>query len=458
MASLQFLGAARHVTGSRHLLTANDKRVLFECGMVQGRREVSNRLNRDLGLDAASVDAVVLSHAHIDHSGSLPRLVKLGFRGKIHCTAATADLIELLLYDSAGLQAQDAAHLRKRGHDFEPPYDGKDVERTLKQLHRHDYHETFDVVDGVTVQFFDAGHILGSAQEFITVHEGNRRIRIGFTGDHGRKQTSILRDPDRLPEVDVLITESTYGNRLHEETPRINARLAEIVQEEMRDGGRILVPAFAIGRTQNLLLSLNQLILHGRIPAQPIYIDSPMATKATRITRRYPELYDAETRRLLDAGRDPFFFEGVRFIADVQESISLNDVRSGIIISASGMCEGGRILHHLKRSIVRPEDCVLAVGYMAEGTLGRKLVDGHPTVKIYGESHDVRCKVRSLLGLSAHADYQELLANLAHLAPAAQKTFVVHGEEDAALAFVERLTAAGFRDVQAPEAGTTHAL
>lgn len=458
MASLQFHGAARQVTGSRHLLTANDSRVLFECGMVQGRRELSNRLNRDLGLDPTTVDAVVLSHAHIDHSGSLPRLVKLGFRGKIHCTAATADLIELLLHDSAGLQAQDAAHLRKRGHDFEPPYDGKDVEQTMKQVHRHDYHETFDVVDGVTVQFFDAGHILGSAQEFITVHEGNRRIRIGFTGDHGRKQTSILRDPDRLPEVDVLITESTYGNRLHEETPRINARLAEIVQEEMRDGGRILVPAFAIGRTQNLLLSLSQLIVHGRIPAQPIFIDSPMATQATRITRRYPELYDAETHRLLDAGRDPFFFEGVRFVADVQESISLNDVRSGIIISASGMCEGGRILHHLKRSIVRPEDCVLAVGFMAEGTLGRKLVDGQESVNIYGDSYPVRCKVRSLLGLSAHADYQELIANLAHLAPAAQKVFVVHGEEQAALAFVDRLTAAGFRDVQAPEAGTTHEL
>lgn len=458
MASLQFLGAARHVTGSRHLLTANDKRVLFECGMVQGKREVSNRLNRDLGLDATTVDAVVLSHAHIDHSGSLPRLVKLGYRGKIHCTAATADLIELLLYDSAGLQAQDAEHLRKRGIEFEPPYDGKDVERTLKQLYRHDYHETFDVVDGVTVQFFDAGHIFGSAQEVITVHEGNRRIRIGFTGDHGRKQTSILRDPERLPEVDVLITESTYGNRLHEETPRINARLAEIVQEEMRDSGRIVVPAFAIGRTQNLLFSLNQLILHERIPAQPIFIDSPMATSATRIMRRYPELYDSETRRVLDSGRDPFFFEGVRFVADVQESISLNDVRTGIIISASGMCEGGRILHHLKRSLVRPEDCVLAVGYMAQGTLGRKLVDGASTVNIYGDAYNVRCKVRSLLGLSAHADHRELIANLAHLAPTVQKTFVVHGEEDAALAFVDHLTTAGFRHVQAPERGTTHEL
>ncbi len=458
MASLQFLGAARHVTGSRHLLTANGKRVLFECGMVQGPREMSNRLNRDLGLDATSIDAVVLSHAHIDHSGSLPRLVKLGFRGRIHCTEATADLIELLLYDSAGLQAQDAEHLRKRGVEFEPPYDGADVKQTLKQLHRHAYHETFDVVDGVTVQFFDAGHIFGSAQEVITVREGNRRVRIGFTGDHGRKHTSILRDPERLPEVDVLITESTYGDRLHEETPRINTRLAEIVQEELRDGGRILVPAFAIGRTQNLLFSLNQLIAHGRIPPQRIFIDSPMAAQATRIMARYPELYDQETRNLLDSGRDPFFFEGVRFVADVQESISLNDVRQGIIISASGMCEGGRILHHLKRTIGRPEDCVLAVGYMAQGTLGRRLVDGETTVRIYGESYTVRCKVRSLLGLSAHADYKELLANLAHLTTSAQKVFVVHGEESAALAFATRLQEAGFRHAHAPERGETHEL
>lgn len=450
MASIQFLGAARHVTGSKYLLTANGKRVLFECGLVQGPREMSNRANRELGVEAAAVDGVVLSHAHIDHSGSLPRLVKLGYRGAIHCTKPTAELAEILLHDSARLQAADARHLSKRGIVYQPPYEPKDVEQTVKQMRGHDYHEPFEVVPGVSIEFFDAGHIFGSAMEVITVREGRSSVRIGFTGDHGRKQTSILRDPERLPPVDVLLTESTYGDRLHEASPEINQRLADIVAEELRDGGRILVPAFAVGRTQNLLFSLNQLIARQAIPAQPIYVDSPMATEATKVMRRYPELYDEATRRLLNSGRDPLFFDGVRYVGDAEESKSLNSVRQGIIIASSGMCEGGRILHHLKRTVTRREDCVLTVGYMAEGTLGRKLVDGHPQVNILGERYPVHCKVRSLLGLSAHADYQELIGNLSHLAPIARQVFVVHGEEPPALEFAERLRTVGFRKVDVP--------
>jgi metallo-beta-lactamase family protein len=450
MATLQFLGAARHVTGSKYLLDANGKRVLFECGLVQGPREISNRRNRDLGVDAGTVDGVVLSHAHIDHSGALPRLVKLGYRGTIHCTRPTVDLAGVLLRDSAYLQAADAEHLRRRGIHVEPPYDAADVERTLACLRGHDYHQPFEVVPGVRVEFFDAGHIFGSAMEVITVEEGGRTVRIGFTGDHGRRHTSILRDPEKLPTVDALITESTYGDRLHGDTNAVDAALGEVIQEEMRDGGRILVPAFAVGRVQNLLLTLNHLIAKRVVPRQSVWIDSPMAQEVTKITRQYPELYDDETKRLLASGRDPFFFEGVRFVQDVEESKSLNAVRQGIIISSSGMCEGGRILHHLKVSVTRPEDCVLTVGFMAEGTLGRRLVEGHEHVNILGQRYAVRCKVRSVLGLSAHADWRELLANLRHLAPACRRVFVVHGEEGPATRFADRLRDAGFADVHVP--------
>ncbi len=458
MATLQFLGAARHVTGSKYLLTANGKRVLFECGLVQGPRAVSNRANRELGVDAKTVDGVVLSHAHIDHSGALPRLVKLGYRGPIHCTQPTAELVAVLLRDSAHLQALDAQHLRKRGIIIEPSYDSDDVERTIAQLEGHDYNQAFEVIPGVGVEFFDAGHIFGSAMEVITVKEGGKTLRIGFTGDHGRKQTSILRDPANLPPVDVLVTESTYGDREHESSPAVGKALGDIVNEEMRDGGRILVPAFAVGRVQNLLYSLNQLIANGTIPAVKIWIDSPMAQQATRIMRAHPELWDEQTKHLLASGRDPFFFEGVRFVQDVEESKSLNSVRQGIIISASGMCEGGRILHHLKQTISRPEDCLLTVGYMAQGTLGRRLVDGYEYVNILGERYRVRCKVRSVLGLSAHADYKELLASLGHLANDTKQVFVVHGEEDPAMRFADRLRDAGFKDVHVPVRGEVCAL
>jgi metallo-beta-lactamase family protein len=453
MPTIQFLGAARHVTGSKYLLTANGKRVLFECGMVQGPREVSNKANRDLGVDANTVDGAVLSHAHIDHSGSWPRLVRLGYRGPIHCTKPTAELVAVLLHDSARLQQSDAEHLRKRGIVYEPPYDSKDVDRTIAQLRGHDYNAPFEVVPGVNVEFFDAGHIFGSAMEVITVREGERTTRIGFTGDHGRKETSILRDPARLPPVDALITESTYGNRVHENSPAVDKTLGDIVREEIRDGGRILVPAFAVGRVQNLLYSLNHLIVQRAIPATSIWIDSPMAQQATKIMRSHPALWDEPTRRMLASGRDPFFFDGVRFVQDVEESKGLNGVRQGIIISSSGMCEGGRILHHLKQTVGRPEDCVLTVGYMAQGTLGRRLVDGYEYVNIFGERYRVRCKVRSLLGLSAHADWKELLANLGHLAASARKVFVVHGEEDPAMRFADKLRDAGFQGVHVPVRG-----
>lgn len=456
--SLRFLGAARHVTGTKHLLRVDGEGILLDCGMVQGPRKIANRLNRELAVRPGDVDAVVLSHAHVDHSGSLPRLVKLGFRGAIHCTEATADLAEILLQDSARIQAGDARYLSKKGQRFDPPYEIEDVERTVRAFRAHPYREPFEVLDGVTCEYFDAGHILGSAMVVLEIKRRGTHLRIGFTGDHGRKGMPILRDPERLPDLDYLITESTYGDRLHGDRRVTLDEMAAMIEEEQRDGGRILVPAFSVGRTQNLLHTLSQLRHDGRIGDLPIWVDSPLSLKATKIVARHRDLYDAQARAMVDRGENPFFFPGVRFVQSVDESIALNSVREGIILSASGMCEAGRILHHLKQSIGRREDCVCAVGYMAQGTLGRKLVEGYEHVKIFGERYRVRCKVRSLPGMSAHADYQELLDSLGHLNTSVRKVFVVHGEEDPAMRFADRLLDHGFRAVEVPVHGEEFAL
>jgi len=300
--SLQFLGAVRHVTGSKHVLTVNDKRILLDCGMVQGPRKMANKANQYLGVEADSIDAVVLSHAHIDHSGSLPRLVKLGYKGTIHCTDATKDLAGVLLADSAHIQAADAEHLAKHGETFVPPYDMDDVLKTYDRMSGKPYHRTFDVCHGVTCTFLDAGHILGAAFVVLDVDDGKTKKRIVFTGDHGRKGLPVLRDPERLPASDVLITESTYGDRLHATPTDMEAELCEIVNEEARDGGRLLIPAFSVGRTQSVLLYLGKLVREGRIPKQPIYIDSPLSNKATKITSMHPELFDDEMRAISRAG------------------------------------------------------------------------------------------------------------------------------------------------------------
>lgn len=447
---LQFLGAARQVTGSKHLLTVNGRRILIDCGMVQGPRKLANKLNAQLPLEARNIDAVVLSHAHIDHSGSLPRLVKLGYQGSIHCTHATADLLGILLPDSAHIQESDARYLAKRGHAFEPAYTSRDVETTMARVVGADYHEPVQVCPEVTATFIDAGHILGSSQIVLDVQDGSHSMRIAFTGDCGRKDLPILRDPDPLPPCDVLITESTYGDRLHPSRTDLEAQIEAFLEEQRGFGGRLLIPAFSVGRTQNILWYLGRLIHAGKLDPLPIVVDSPLSTKATRIVARHHDLYDKETRALLDAGRDPFFFEGVRCTSDVEESKALNTMRRGIIISASGMCEGGRILHHLKQTIERPEDCVLIVGFQAQSTLGRRLLEGYETVKIFGERHKVRCRVRHINGLSAHADAAELLEHLRPLVGRAQRVFVVHGEENAAMRFADRLLDAGFGDVEVP--------
>ena len=448
--TLEFFGAAREVTGSKHLLTVNDRRVLLDCGMVQGPRRLANRLNRSLPFSPKAIDAVVLSHAHVDHSGSLPRLVKLGYPGRIHCTPATADLLGILLPDSAHIQEADARYLAKRGHAFEPAYDGADVKRTLKQVERERYDEWFDVCPGVRAKLIDAGHIIGSAQVVLEVDDGGGPLRIAFTGDLGRKNMPILRAPAPLPESDVLICESTYGDRLHPSSAEVAEEIRAFVEEQRGRGGRVLVPSFSIGRTQNVLWYLGRLIEAGTIQPLPIWVDSPLATKATAIVARHADLFDEETRAMLDSGRDPFHFEGVRFVEDVEESKSLNAERHGVIVSASGMCEGGRILHHLRETLGRAEDTVLIIGFQAQGTLGRKLLEGYERVKVFGQPYDVRCRVRAINGLSAHADWRELVEHVSPLAATCRRAFVVHGEEHAAMKFADRLAQAGFEDVEVP--------
>lgn len=451
--SLEFLGAARHVTGTKHLLHVGNRQVLLDCGLVQGPRRIADAANRNLPLDGSKVDVLVLSHAHIDHCGAIPRLVKQGFDGPIWCTDATADMLRMMLLDSAHIQSQDARHLRKRGHTVEPLYDEADVERTLRLVRSVPYYQSFEALPGVTVGFLDAGHILGAAIVVIDVDHEHRKRRIVFTGDHGRKNLPILRDPDRIPECDVLITESTYGDRQHEARVDMEGELARIVAEEMHDGGRIVIPAFAVGRTQSVVLFLGELMRSGALPKIAIHVDSPMSKEATRIMGKHPGLFDKETQAILARGEHPLFFDGVHYVADIEESKALNQERSGVIISASGMCEAGRVLHHLKETVGRKEDCVLMVGYQAQGTLGRRLLDGEKTVNIMGEPYDVRCKVRSMPGLSAHADWRELLTAERHLAMGTKQVFVVHGESEPAEAYAGRLRQAGFRGVSVPSKG-----
>jgi metallo-beta-lactamase family protein len=448
--ALRFLGAARHVTGTKHLLEVGERRVLLDCGLVQGPRKVAEEQNRKLPIAGRDVDVVVLSHAHIDHCGALPRLVKDGFDGPIWCTDATKDMLRMMLLDSAHIQAQDARHLRKRGHDYEPLYGVDDVERTLQLVKSVPYHRQFEVTPELRVEFLDAGHILGAAIVVMDAEVGAKKRRIVFTGDHGRKNLPILRDPEPLPECDALITESTYGDRIHEPRVDMMGELAGIVTEEMHDGGRVIVPAFAVGRTQSVVLFLGQLMRDGKLRRMPIWVDSPMAREATRIMAKHPDLFDAETRALLASGHDPLFFDGVTYVSDVEESKALNAQRSGVIISASGMCESGRVLHHLAQSVGRREDCVLLVGYQAAGTLGRRLLDGEKTVTIFGDPYDVRCQVRSMAGFSAHADWRDLLSVTRPLARRCRQVFVVHGEDTPAETYAGRLRAAGFPDVYVP--------
>lgn len=435
---LQFFGAVRSVTGSMHMLHVGDQRVLLECGLFQGKRSEAAQKNRSLPFDPKKVTGCVLSHAHIDHSGNLPNLVKNGYAGAIRATTATADMAKFMLLDSAYLQEKDADYLNEKRDPgqpaIEPIYAKEDAEETNRRFSPVSYKEWFEVAPGVRAAFYDAGHILGSAVTVYEAEEGGRKVRIGFTGDLGRPASPILRDPQHIPAVDYLITESTYGNRIHEGVARMKERLCEVVGATVQRGGRVIIPAFSVGRTQNIVYYLSQLYHEGALPNVPIFVDSPMSVEATKAYKAHPECYDSETRELLERGDDVFGFHLLKYCRTQEESKQLNERKEPcVIISASGMCEGGRVLHHLKHSVSGQKNTILIVGFQAENTLGRRLVEKARTVRIYGKEHDVKARVETMNGFSAHADRDELSTYIKAV-PGVKKVFVVHGEEDASMA------------------------
>jgi metallo-beta-lactamase family protein len=459
---ITFYGAARTVTGSQHLIQVNGQRILLDCGLYQGRRADAYERNLHLPFDARTVDVMVLSHAHIDHSGNIPNLVKSGFRGEIICTFATRDLCATMLLDSAFIQERDIEYVnkrrRKRGEDpVEPLYTRQDALNSLQYFTAQSYNRPRSIAPGVTLTLLDAGHMLGSAIVMLDIEDRDSHsdVRLVFSGDLGRKGIPIIRDPQKVESADILILESTYGNRLHPPYADGNKELERIINETYQRGGKVIVPAFAVGRTQQLVYSLHQLAEAGDIPNLPIYVDSPLAIDATAIFRLHPEVYDHEILDFMmgeDGRRDPFEFGELRYTRQVEESKKLNFLREpAIIISASGMAESGRILHHLKNNIEDPKNTVLIIGWQAENTLGRKLVEREPVVKIFGEPYQNNAHCEVINGFSGHADHDELLDWVGAMRDKPKRTFLVHGEEEAALALSDDLHETFHIDTEVPE-------
>ena len=461
---LQFWGAAQTVTGSMHLVEADGHRLLLDCGMAQGRREEAKKLNSEFPFQPEKIDAVVLSHAHLDHSGKLPMLVKKGFSGSIFSTSATRDLCSAMLADSASLQEMDARYVNrqneKQGLPFiKPLYTLHDVARTMRLFQTVEFQRPLQILPGIKMTFKNAGHILGSASVTLEIAEGRDKKKVtalAFTGDLGRKGAAVVQDPDIIDRADVLITESTYGGRDHGPMDEARKNLARVVKETANNRGLLIIPAFAVGRTQDVVYHLHDLMQSKEIPQMPVYVDSPLATNITEIFRAHPECYDEETEQLLmqDGGDDPFGFNMLRYTRSTEESKKLNNIRRpAIIISASGMCEGGRVLHHLRRNIGDPNTTVLFVGFQAENTLGRKLLRGDKTARIYGEEHEVRARMEKIDGYSAHADEGEMLDFINAIPNRPKRVFVVHGEPDATAAMAAGLARLGIEDIAIPERG-----
>ncbi len=465
LVQIEFAGAAREVTGSCHILRVNGKTVLLDCGMFQGRRSETREKNVQLPLPVAEIDAVVLSHAHIDHSGRLPLLTRHGYRGPIYCTAATRDLCAVMLADSAHIQVKDAEYLARRKKEVaEPLYTMRDAASTADLMIGLPYDTTFDVVPGVRATFTDAGHILGSASVALECTEGSVTRRIVFSGDVGRAGLPIIRDP-RPPGggADVVLLESTYGNRDHLPVEGAREMLARIIRETAARGGKILVPAFAVGRTQEIVYDLHVLAREGKIPEIPIYIDSPLAIDATTVFAMHPEVFD-KTEDLIQKVNDLFHFTLVRYTREASESKALN-MQHGpmVIIAASGMMEAGRILHHLTHNAADPRTTILIVGFQAEHTLGRRIVERAATITVLGNEIPLRAEVTVLGGYSAHADRTELQGWLdsvrrGGVADTAPDVYLVHGERDVQDAFAEQLRGAGYPTVRAPERHTVITL
>ena len=467
--SISFEGAARTVTGSRHRLRFGDKAWLFDCGLYQGHREEADRINRTFRFPPDALETAIISHAHLDHSGNLPTLVGQGFRGSIHATPATLDLCRALLPDSAFLMERDVEHVnqhaRQRRGGAEnglrrPLYTPQDVEATLARFVTHNCGETWSPFPGVSVRYYDAGHILGSAFAVFEFESEGRHFRLGMGGDLGRSGRPILKDPEVPAGLDALVLESTYGNRLHPPAVETESALADVVRRTVERGGRVLVPAFAVGRAQEIVATLHALIASGKVPDLPIFVDSPLADQATQVFRRHVELFDEETRRSFEQEHGaPFGFARLRYTRTADESRALNKRRGPcIILSASGMCEGGRILHHLRHGLGDARNAVVMVGYQAEGTLGRRIRDGAEIVSIFGEPVRRRAEVVALDGFSAHADQREILDWLARIEPSPKTVFLVHGDLEPAGVLAEKIAERFSIRVHIPALGDRHDL
>jgi metallo-beta-lactamase family protein len=463
MLKITFWGAARTVTGSMHHLEVAGKRYLLDCGLYQGHRKDAEHRNRDLPFDARSIDSVVLSHAHIDHSGNLPTLVKNGFHGPIYTTPPTIDLCGSMLLDTAHIQESDTKFVNKRGaqrhrngyQPVEPLYTTADAEKTLPLLSPVNYHAPKQVGEAFSYQAYEAGHMLGSSALVMEIN-GTRMI---FSGDVGRANLPIIRDPEPMPPADYLIMESTYGDRIHKDEGAVIDKLADVIARTAARGGKIIVPAFAVGRTQQLVLLLHELANQNRIPRIPLFVDSPLAVNVTEVFRKNGEYFNNNVRAHLQDGEDPFGFSRLTYIREASESKKLNDLHGPfLVISASGMCEAGRILHHLRNNIEDPRNTVLITGFQAENTLGRKLVEKWPEVNIFGEPMRLRAEVASLLELSGHADQLELLEWMKPITPQLKKVFLVHGEPPAQQALAKLIAERYQLAVEIPARGASFSL
>ncbi len=461
---IHFLGATKTVTGSMHLLEINSQQILIDCGLYQGRREEANERNRHLPFVAERIAAMVLSHAHIDHCGNIPTLVKKGFQGKIHTIDATVDLCRMMLADSGHIQEKDVEYLnKKRQRRCEslllPLYTQADAEAAMEFFQPHSYHRPFQLIDGVAVTFYDAGHILGSALTKFTITENGRRFNLGYILDLGRKNLPILRDPEQLTDLDYVIIESTYGGRVHDSILEVEEKLAQIIRRAVARNGKIIIPSFALERTQEIVYCLNNLWNSQRVPQIPVFVDSPLAVNVTSIFKEYEQYFDEETMAIIQQNDDPFGFARLQYIRDVEDSKKLNSLKGPcIIISASGMCETGRILHHLKNNIENPNNIILIVGFMAQNTLGRKLVERWPVVKIFGEEYNLNAEVVIMNAFSAHADRNDLLAYLQGTQKRLRRAFLVHGEENQSQQLADALAAVGFSNTIIPSIGDVYEI
>ncbi len=454
---IQFLGGARTVTGAAYLMDKGASRVLTDCGMFQGVRSFEERNRRIHLYRPRGIDAVVLTHAHIDHSGLLPALVKAGYGGPIYSTPATRDLCEILLLDSAHIQEMEAEwqarknlrHGRKRA--LPPLYTQQDARDAMERFRPIPYGERWEAAEGVHVRFQDAGHILGSALVEMWVTEADQTTKVVFSGDLGRSEQPIIANPQPIEEAEILLLESTYGDRLHKSQEDTLQEFLYIVREAIRDGEKVIVPAFAVGRTQELLYILHQLHHKGLLPEIPVYVDSPLAIAATEVFRRHPECFDGQARAFLRQGDEPLSIPGLVLSRSTEESRAINEARGpAIVLAASGMCEAGRIKHHLKHNLWRLKAHVVFIGYQADGTTGRQIVDGAKRVKLFGEEVAVRARIHTLGGFSAHADRDELLDWAGHIRTPGVRIFLVHGEEKSALALSRTLRERGFKKVEVP--------